>query len=157
MCLRATQFAAVVFIVFFGSVVVSAPRAFSDEAFRLVYLPKVKNNLICFSRSDAADLLSEFRPLYLAEKRPRPRRILKGFETEFGNENRFDCAMLKSRFLPLKPMEVVDIADQGDAWEGRKAHYFVAAEVLVDNMRYVAGSQGETLYVYVPEGVIEKN
>lgn len=126
------------------------------EDYRVSYLPKAKNNVICFSPDDSRKLLEALQPMMVAEKRPRPRKMLRSLEPEFGTGSRFNCLVLKSRFLPAMPLDVVELENDGEGWGPHDPQYFIAAEILVNDQRYVAGADGETLYVHVPHGVIEK-
>ncbi len=125
--------------------------------YRLSYLPDEQNNLICFSRQDALDLLTSFRTVYLAEERPRVRRLLRGFTEEFGQNRRYDCSFVFSIYVPTLPIQAVDLVEErGLDWEGRDEHYFVATNILVGETKYTQTATGGPIFVFTSDAVILK-
>ncbi|MGF1500620.1 MAG: hypothetical protein ACFBSD_02300 [Paracoccaceae bacterium] len=126
-------------------------------SYRLSFLPDEQTNLICFSRTDALALLIEFRRRYLAEERPRVRRLIRSFEPELGPDNRYDCGLVASIYVPTQPIEAVDLAfERGLDWGDKDEHFFVAASLLVGETRYTMTAQGTPIYVFTSDFVILK-
>ena len=136
-----------------------AAPAQEAPVYRLSYIPDEQENLICFAREDALALLTVFHEIYMAEARPRTRRILRGFAGEFGPGKRYDCGFVRSIYVPILPVEAIDLVEEfGTGWEGRqkKAHYFVATNLLVGEMKYTQTASGGRIYVFASEFEILK-
>lgn len=133
-------------------------RAESAPVYRVSYLPDERDNLICFSRDDALDLLASFHDRYMAEARPRAMRLLRSLESQFGQTKRYDCAFIRSIFVPILPVEAVDIAEErGLDWGEAQEHYFVAANLLVGEAKYTKTATGGRIYVFASDVEIEKD
>lgn len=134
------------------------PAAAQDgPVYRLTYLPDEADNLICFSAADARDLLVAFRARFLAEERPRARRLLRTFEDQIGPGARYDCAFVRSIYVPRQPVVAIDIAEElALDWGEHDEHYFVAAELLVGDTRYTQTTSGDPIYVFTSDFVILK-
>ena len=137
---------------------ISVPAAAQGApVYRLTFLPDEADNLICFSAGDARDLLVAFRERYLAEERPRVRRLLRGFEDQLGPAARYDCAFVRSIYVPHQPVVAIDITEElGLDWGGRDAHFFVETELLVGESRYTRTTSGGPIYVFTSDFVILK-
>lgn len=136
---------------------VGPAHAQDATVYRLTYLPDEADNLICFSPEDARDLLVAFRARYLAAQRPRARQILRAFEAQLGPAARYDCAFVRSIYVPLQPVVAIDIAeDLGLDWGDLDEHYFVETELLVGQTRYTQTAAGGAIYVFTSDFVILK-
>ncbi|MGF1447480.1 MAG: hypothetical protein ACFBRM_14955 [Pikeienuella sp.] len=134
-----------------------AARAQTAQNFSLLYLPDEQKNLICFSRGDALDLLTQFRELYMAEARPRVARLLRGFSDDFGQNRRYDCSFIVSIYVPTLPVDAIDLVqERGLDWGDDNEYYFVAATLLVGETKYTQTATGGSIYVFTSDAVIRK-
>ncbi len=128
-----------------------------EVRYELSYLPDERDNVICFSRGDALALLSAFHAAYTGAEDPRAMRLMRGFEGEFGPGRRYDCAFLRSIFVPILPIDAVDVTvERGFDWGERDEHYFVASNILIGETKYTQTETGDRIYVFASDFVIEK-
>lgn len=127
----------------------------AEPVYRLSYIPDEQDNLICFSPVDAMAILTAFHALYVAEERPRTRRLLRTLEPEMGPGRRYDCAFVRSIYVPVVPVTAIDIQEtRGADWgSGRfhKRHYFIATNLLVGETKYTQTRTGGRIWVFTSD------
>lgn len=140
-----------------AAIAVSVSANAQEASYALSYLPDERDNVICFSRGDALALLSAFHAAYTAAEDPRAMRLMREFAGEFGPGRRFDCAFLRSIFVPSLPIDAVDVAvERALDWGERDEHFFVASSILIGETKYTQTETGGRIYVFASDFVIEK-
>lgn len=135
----------------------SVPTTAQEASFRLSFLPREATNLVCFSREHALDLLAEFREVYMAEARPRVKRLVRSFADKIGPGKQYDCALLKSVYIPIMPIDAIDLVSERSLdWGDKDEHYFVTSKVLVGEKTYTKTADGGPIFAFTSDFVIIK-